>query len=104
MKSEILVQLMTGVIMVIGALISTYLIPYLKSLTLSKKMENLVDFIFGCVRWANQTIPKEEFTRKKKEVTEVVIDYAKNKLNVDITEQQIDTLIEAAVNSVKVGK
>lgn len=101
MSSELFVKLIVGLIGVISALISAYVIPYLKAKVDSTLMADLISFVEKCVKWANQTIPEEEWKRKKNEVTALVKDYAQQHLQFDLTDEQIDAIIEAIVYSVK---
>lgn len=101
MSSELFVKLIVSLIGIISALVSAYVIPYLKAKVDSTLMADLISFVEKCVKWANQTIPEEEWKRKKNEVTALVEDYAKEHLHFDLTEEQIDAIIEAIVYSVK---
>lgn len=101
MKSELFVQIMSGIVMILCGLISAYLVPWLRAKAENTRMEGLFDFVEKMVKWANQTIPAEEFQRKKKEVYERVIAYTQTHGIIDLTESDIDAIIEAVVNSVK---
>ena len=54
-------------------------------------------FVMQMVEWANQTIPAEEWERKKQEVYERVLAYAEQNNSIGFTEEQIDAIIEAFV-------
>jgi len=105
MNTQIFTQLVIGTILVIGALVSAYLVPPIKEWLVTKvgaqKMEDFVGFVKKCVEWANQTIPPEEWERKKQEVTKMVVDYVEKHTGLDLTDKEIDAIIEALVYSVK---
>ena len=103
MSNEIFLQLLTGIITIIGALISAYVIPYLKVKVNSTEMADLINFVEKCVKWANQTIPEEEFKRKKQEVFNLVSNYLQQNTSLNLSEEDLDAIIEAIVYSVKNG-
>lgn len=103
MNSNAFVNIALGLILIVGALVSTYVIPFLNAKVGEVELNKLISFAKNCVLWANQTIPEEEYKRKKREVLVKVIDFAKANLNIDITEEQIDTIIEALVIECKKG-
>lgn len=101
MNEQIFTQLVCGIITIIGALISAYLIPWLKVKVDTTKMADFISFVENVVRWANQTIPAEEWERKKEEVTQRVVSYVERHSGLELTDDDIDAIIEAVVNSVK---
>ena len=101
MNNQIFTQLVCGIITIIGALISAYLIPWLKVKVDTTKMADFISFVENVVRWANQTIPAEEWERKKEEVTQRVVSYVERHSGLELTDDDIDAIIEAVVNSVK---
>lgn len=101
MNNQIFTQLICGIITIIGALISAYLIPWLKVKVDATKMADFISFVENVVRWANQTIPAEEWERKKEEVTQRVVSYVERHSGLELTDDDIDAIIEAVVNSVK---
>ena len=103
MSNEIFLQLLTGIITILGALISAYVIPYLKVKVNSTEMADLINFVEKCVKWANQTSPEEEFKRKKQEVFNLVSNYLEQNTSLKLSEEDLDAIIEAIVYSVKNG-
>ena len=101
MNNQIFTQLVCGIITIIGALVSAYLIPWLKVKADTTKMADFIGFVEKAVRWANQTIPAEEWERKKAEVTQRVVSYVERHSGLELTDDDIDAIIEAVVNSVK---
>jgi len=101
MNSEIFTQIVVTLIMIIGAIISSYVIPYLQSKFQASELDKLMDFAKKSVEWANQTIPAEEWERKKKEVMNLVIDYMEDNLKIKLSVKDINVIIEALVNEAK---
>lgn len=88
------------VLMGIGIIFTYILIPYIKSRIDAKKYDYLVEFVKYAVRSAEQLFTKEENKEKKK----YVYDYILNKTNdigLNLTEKDLNVLIEGIVNLVK---
>lgn len=101
MNSEIFTQIIVTLIMIIGAVVSSYVIPYLTSKVQSNELDKLMDFAKKSVEWANQTIPPDQWERKKKEVMNLVIDYMEKNLKIKLSTRDIDVIVEALVNEAK---
>lgn len=101
MNSEIFTQIIVTLIMIIGAVVSSYVIPYLTSKVQSNELDKLMDFAKKSVEWANQTIPPDQWERKKNEVMNLVIDYMEKNLKIKLSTRDIDVIIEALVNEAK---
>lgn len=82
------------VLSVVAALITAYLIPYIKSQTKTKQQEELLAMVDVAVKAAEQSIKNGQ--TKKLEATEFVTKWL-NERGIKITEDQLDKLIEAAV-------
>lgn len=101
MNSEIFTQIIVTLIMIIGAVVSSYVIPYLTSKVQSNELDKLMDFAKKSVEWANQTIPPDQWEKKKKEVMNLVIDYMEKNLKINLSTRDIDVIVEALVNEAK---
>lgn len=101
MNSEIFVKLIVSLIGIMSALISAYLIPYLRTKVETTQMADLIGFVEKCVKWANQTIPEDEWKRKKLEVMQKVRDYVEKHTGLMLTDNDLDAIVEAVVYSVK---
>lgn len=118
MKTQIIVAVMECVASILGMIVTAYVIPFLRSklnesiekINESKRlqrqieMKDLKDFIEDAVEWANQTIPKEEWERRKVEVFNKSLNYMNTHTGLDLTNRDIDTIIEAFVIRCKKGK
>ena len=101
MNSEIFTQIIVTLIMIIGAVVSSYVIPYLPSKVQSNELDKMMDFAKKSVEWANQTIPPDQWEKKKKEVMNLVIDYMEKNLKINLSTRDIDVIVEALVNEAK---
>lgn len=100
MTSDAFIRIVGAVITVLITLIAIYIIPAIKSAMSEKDLETIIEVISIAVRCADQVIPKEEYERKKAFVKQYVINFCSQHFNVKLTEEQIDTLIEGAVNEI----
>ena len=92
------------VVSVTFALISYYLIPVLKERVKEAKYKDLLEAVRVAVEAAEQTFKMSGMGKVKKEdVLAYVTDYL-NKKNMNITEEQLDKLIESAVFQLNKGK
>lgn len=102
MNTELFMNIALAVISIIGALITAYVIPWIKNNISAKDMEQITFWVRFAVRCADQLFTEEQWQEKKKYVMAYVIDMA-SKLGLKLTEQDINVLIEAAVNSLHHG-
>lgn len=93
---ELTFTLLRIVISVTAALITVYLIPYLKSQTNTKQMDELIGMINVAVKAAEQTVKGGKM--KKAEVITFMSEWM-NSRGISITDDQLDKLIESAVYS-----
>ena len=94
--NDVTFELLNIVISIAAALITLYLIPYLKSQTSTKQMDELVNMISIAVQAAEQTVQGGKM--KKAEVITFISGWMNNK-GIKITDEQLDKLIESAVYS-----
>lgn len=95
--NELLFDVVKIVVAVMAVLISTYLVPYLKSLARNEKYARLVEFVSTAVHAAEQTIKGDgRGGERKHEVLKQVRGWL-NGRGIDVTEEQLNILVEAAV-------
>lgn len=85
---------------VAGVIVACYVIPAMKAIVEAHVDENITGFINACVYAAQQTFRKEDTVMKKKYVLSHVSDWLKAH-NIEITDEQLDVLIESAVLAMK---
>lgn len=110
MTPEMITKVTECVLTVIILFVSAYLVPYLKNKIGAEKMQLLetsmnllVSFVEETVRAAEQLYKPEEWKLKKDYVTKLVIEKADN-LEIELSEAEIDAIIEGIVNYVKHNK
>ena len=91
---ELTFMILKVIVSIATALITVYLIPYIKSQTKNKQQEELLAMVDVAVKAAEQSIKNGQ--TKKLEATEFVTKWL-NERGIKITEDQLDKLIEAAV-------
>ena len=102
--NDILFELLKATVIVVTIIISRYLVPYLKMKIEASKYVDIVNWVEKAVRAVEQTTKETGKGEEKKEkVINFIMDYAANN-NIDISYDQVDALIEAAVKSMKDGE
>lgn len=101
---DMIVKIILGVITIISALVSYYVIPVLKTKVKFENFAMFNSFIEEAVRSANQLYTLEEWETKKKYVVELAKDYMNANTGLDFTEEQINAIIEGVVREVKMDE
>ena len=101
MNGELFTQIILGVLTIVGALISAYVIPFIKSKMTEADMQRLVEFVKIAVRCANQIFTPEQWAEKKEYVLNLVKEFVETNLKIKLTDEQIDAIIEGIVNLIK---
>ena len=92
------------VVSVCAALVTAYLIPYIKTLRNDKRYASLLDAVEVAVRAAEQTFKESgQGARKKEEVMTFVREWMQSH-GISISSYQLDQLIECAVYRMKQEK
>lgn len=95
--NEILFDALVLFIMVVSAVITYHVVPYLKELVENTRYEKILDTVERAVEAYEQTIKESGQGKvKKAQVLAFVSSWLAEK-NIHISEQQLDILIEAAV-------
>lgn len=103
MTNELFLQIMGGVITILVAIITGFVIPCLKSKINQTQMEKLSYYIDMAVRCAEQVFTPEQWAQKKKYVTEYITDLCNNTFKLSLSDKDINVLIEGAVNQLRRG-
>ena len=89
------------VVMVLSALISAYLIPYLKQLAQKEQYKDIMDMVMIAVQAAEQTMKGSgRGEEKKKEVIAYVSNWLAMR-GISLSNEELSQLIEASVWSLK---
>lgn len=100
MSSEVFVQLGTIIISLVGAVITYIIIPFIKTKITAEQQKNIQFWISVAVSAAEQIYNASGMGKEKKQY---VIDFLNNK-GIELTPEQLDVLIEAAVYQINFAK
>lgn len=95
--NEVLFRVLIVVVIVVATLITRYLVPYLKAQIQDTKYEEVLDTVEKAVKAAEQKIKESGQGKVKKAQVLAFVSAWLADHNIILTEDQLDTLIEAAV-------
>ena len=98
-------EIVKVLILVIGSVLTTYVVPYLKAKVGEYKYNELERFIKTAVQAMKQyyiDVPANN-TTKKARVTAMAKEYMRDTLKFELTDAQLDLLIEGIYNGIKEG-
>lgn len=98
--SEMVMEILKMIVMLAVLIVTRYLIPWIKGQIGAKQMEEIRAWVKDTVLMAQQVHKAKPGAERK----EIVIDLLREiliKKNIDISADQLDTLIEAAVKAMK---
>ena len=99
---EIYIEIAKLAIMLMCAAVTRFLIPWIKSKTDNAVMQSLIDWTMQAVLAAEQTHGAGTGAEKKQIVREFIQKILAQK-GVELTDEEIDTMIEAAVKQIQMG-
>ena len=94
--NEILFTVLKCMVAICAALISAYLIPYIKRLAQNERYRTIVDMIETAVMASEKTMKDKDGKDRKAAVEAYAYEWL-NQHGISITEEQLSALIEAAV-------
>lgn len=100
MSPELITKLVEAIVTVILLLVSAYVIPWLKNKIGEDKYATIVEFAEIVVRSAEKIYTQEEWAQKKRYAVEMVSAKVKE-LGIELTTEEINAIIEGAVQAVK---
>lgn len=103
MSNEVFIQIVSGTITILAALVTGFVIPWLKSKITQADMDKLTYYINMAVRCAEQIYTPEQWELKKEYVTNYITELCNKSFKVSLSTQDINILIEGAVNQIKKG-
>ena len=98
--SEITMEILKLIVMLAVILVTRYLVPCIKELIGAKQMEEIRAWTKDAVLMAQQVYDAKSGPDRKAIVVELIKKMLIKK-NIDISEEQLDILIEAAVKAMK---
>ena len=100
MNTEVITLVIKALVLALSALITTVVIPYIKGKVGENKYNEIKFYIEYAVRCAEQLYTPEQWDEKKKYVMNYILTKA-NELGVEMTEEDLNVLVEGIVNEVK---
>lgn len=94
---DIIFTILELAVMIAAALISAYLIPFIRAKIGNERFEQITQWVVYAVQWAEQILPAPGSGPDRKAI---VIDFIKNILqvkNLTLSDDEIEVLVEAAV-------
>ena len=103
MNHEVVSVIIKSIVAILSVVVTTVIVPYIKQRLGDDKYAELTNYVEWAVRCAEQLYTPEEWETKKEYVMTYIIAKAKE-LNIALTEEDINILIEGVVNLVKHDK
>jgi ethanolamine utilization protein EutQ (cupin superfamily) len=103
MSGELFVKVCMALITIIGAFVSAYVIPYLKSKIGEIELDKVTTYVSVAVRCAEQIYTTEQWQEKKEYVMDYVMNIINSKLKINLSYDELDTIVEGIVNEIKHG-
>lgn len=100
MDNNAVIEIGTIIIALIGAVITYIVVPYIKSKTTAEQYKNIEFWVKFAVKAAEQIFTQPGMGEKKKQY---VVDFLTGK-GIDITIDELNILIEAAVQELNLSK
>lgn len=100
MDASTLKTLIEAILTIISILITSVLIPFIKTKVDQNKLDKLQQYVEYAVRYAEQVYKPENWKEKKAYVSDYILEKAQ-KIAPGLDEEDIDILIESVVNYVK---
>ena len=102
MDTKVFMTIAMAIISIAGALVSAYVIPWIKTNVSAKDLETITFWVRFAVRCADQLFTPEQWEQKKQYVMNYIIDKVAS-LGLTLSEEDINTLVEASVNALHHG-
>ena len=100
---DIIMELLKLTIMIVAMLITRYVIPWLKAKTENDTMSVLIDWAMQAVLAAEQVHQAQPGSERKAIVTKFIKELLAQK-NLELSDEEIDVMIEAAVKQMNAAK
>ena len=100
MNTDAYIKIIGAILTILATVISAYVVPYFRQHITAEDMATLNKIIEIAVRCADQIFTKEQYEEKKAYVTKYVADMVNGYLHIQLTYEQISTLVEGFVNQI----
>lgn len=99
---EITLELVKLLIMILAAVFTRYVIPWIRQKTQNEVLQNVIDWVMQAVLAAEQSHSAQTGAERKAIVTAFLKQILKAK-NISLSDSELDMLIEAAVKQMNMG-
>lgn len=100
MNGDVVVKIALSLVSIASAVVTYFLIPWLKTKVDENKMEKFRLFVTDAVRAMEQIYTPDQWLAKKTQVVKASQEYL-NQLDLSLSEDQIEIIVEGIVNVVK---
>lgn len=101
--NDLFIKIVTSIITIIVAIVTYVIVPWIKTKITAEQMRLIEQYTEYAVRCAEQIFEPDEWTEKKAWVMEYITTIINDKFNLTLTYEDINTIVEGVVNSVKKG-
>lgn len=101
MTNDLFMKIVSAVLTIIVALVTSVLIPWIRNKITAEQMSLLTRYTEFAVRCAEQMYSPEEWAEKKAWVMTYITDIINDKFKLSLSYEDINTLVEGVVNEVK---
>lgn len=101
MNNELFMAIVQAFLLIISALVTTKLVPLIKSKYTSEQLARFTFYVEQAVRCAEQIFTEEQMEEKKKYVVDYCLELINNGFNISLNEDDINIIIEGVVNNIK---
>lgn len=99
MQTEIIIKF---AVTIIGAILTAFVIPWIREKIDESKLDKLLEFTDLAVRYAEQVYTPDQWQEKKETVYEYILEKAES-IGLNLTEKDINLLVEGVVHEIKKG-
>lgn len=101
MTTELWIKIISAMITIMCALVTAFVIPYIKSKVSAERLAQLDYFATKAVRCAEQLYTPEEWKEKKQYVMNYLATVLNESLDIRITYDEMNAIVEGIVNEIK---
>lgn len=98
--NDLVMEILKVIVMLAVLLVTRYLVPWIKAKIGAEQLEEVKTWVNAAVLMAQQVYDAKPGAERKAIVVDMIRKMLLKK-NIDISEEQLDTLIEAAVKAMK---
>lgn len=101
MTNELFVAIVQAFLLIISALVTSKLVPLIRSKYTSEQLARFTFYVEQAVRCAEQLFTEEQMKEKKEYVVNYCLTLINGGFNISLNEDDINIIIEGVVNNIK---